>query len=228
MQPGVGIYTPVEAGRLVGLEPRRVRRWAGGYAERDGGGAALFRRDLPTVNGRVALSFLDLLEVLFVRAFLESGVSMATIRLAAAYGAREFGTSHPFTLRRFQTDGRAIFARFGDRDGVERMLQLGRGGQLVFVKVMDAVLKQLDHDPETEQASRWWPMGKSRFVVVDPTRAMGAPSVAGFVVPTETIYATKRAGESDEAIADWYGVPVARVRDAIEFEESRGRVRRAA
>lgn len=225
MQPGIGIYTPSEAARLVGLHPDRVRRWVDGYSYRHAGSsrrsAPLFARDMPMIDGRIALSFLDLLEVLFVRAFLEQGVSLNTIRRAAEEASRVFGTSHPFTLKRFRTDGRRIFASFKDEKSVERLLELDHGGQLVLADVIETLLRQIEHDPETDQAMRWWPLGKDRLVFLDPARAMGAPIVKDHGVRTRVLYGACLAGESITAIAGWYEVSPQHVRDAISFEELR-------
>ena len=232
MGAGSGAYTPAEAALLVGLRTERVRRWTQGYSVKSSGAkrtaSPLFRRQLPVVDGKIALSFLDLLEVLFVHAFLEEGVTMPTIRKAADEAATVFKTTHPFSLRRFQTDGQAIFAKFADERGVERLLHLGRGGQIVLAKVIEPLLRQLDRDADTEQANRWWPLGKERRVVLDPTRVGGVPIIAGFGLPTRVLYRVHLAGDRIDKIADWYDVPVDHVRDAIAFEESRRQLRQAA
>src|SRR5450631_329365 len=83
---GRGVYTGRETARLSGLRSERVTRWARGYSFSTPSGAKsssppIFAVDRPT-DGPLALSFLDLVEILFVRAFLDQGVSMHTIRRA--------------------------------------------------------------------------------------------------------------------------------------------------
>jgi uncharacterized protein (DUF433 family) len=124
-------------------------------------------------------------------------------------------------LKRFRTDGRRIFAGFEDEKSVERLLELNHGGQLVLAEVIDTLLRQIEHDPETDQATRWWPLGKDRLVLLDPARAMGAPIVKDYGVRTRVLYGARLAGEPVTAIANWYEVSPRHVRDAISFEELR-------
>ncbi len=80
-------YLVAEAARLVGLSPGRVRRWLRGYeySYRDG------VRDRPPVLKGAArqgshASFLDLIDMLFVKRFLDHGVSLQRIRRALENG----------------------------------------------------------------------------------------------------------------------------------------------
>src|SRR4051812_45573373 len=84
---GVGIYSILEAARLTGVAPRRIRRWIRGYSFRGATGqtrrsAPVFHSQLPVIDGQAALGFLDLIEVRFVDAFLKRGVQWPAIRLA--------------------------------------------------------------------------------------------------------------------------------------------------
>jgi uncharacterized protein (DUF433 family) len=225
MQLGTGVYTAPEAARLVGLRPERVRRWTAGYSYTAGGevraSSPIFKRDLPAIEGRVALSFHDLVEVLFVRQFLTTGVSMPTIRQAAIDAAEMLKTAHPFSMREFATDGQEIFRRYIDDAGVERMLTMGRNKQTVFTQVIAPLLRELEYALEPQQAVRWWPLGRDKSVIVDPRRNLGEPTVADYGVPTRILFGAHVAGESVDAIADWYEVPIERVRDAIAFEQGR-------
>jgi uncharacterized protein (DUF433 family) len=231
MELGTGVYTAHEAARLVGLRPERVRRWTAGYSYKAAGeiraSSPIFKRDLPAIEGRVALSFHDLVEVLFVRQFLATGVSMPTIRQAAIDAADMLKTAHPFSMREFATDGQEIFRRYTDDAGVERMLTMGRSKQTVFVEVIARLLRELEYSLEPLQAVRWWPLGRDRSVIVDPRRNLGEPTVVDCGVPTRILYGAHVAGETVEGIADWYEVPIEGVRDAIAFEQGRKRQRTA-
>ncbi len=57
---------------------------------------------MPPVDGQLALSFLDLIEVRFVDAFLENGVPWKTIRSAAINAMEYFGQGHPLSNKRFK------------------------------------------------------------------------------------------------------------------------------
>src|SRR5882757_7359919 len=109
---GRGIYTIPEASRLTRVSTGRVRRWVKGYSFR---ALDSLRTSppiligLPPLDGMMALEFLDLIEIRFVDAFLGAGVSWKALRLAHLKGKKMFGTEHPFSTRKFSTDGRSIF-----------------------------------------------------------------------------------------------------------------------
>jgi uncharacterized protein (DUF433 family) len=216
---GEGLYTPSEAARLAGLRTDRVRRWLKGYdyTTKDG-----HRSASPLVTGydaQRAVSFLDLIEVLFVRAFLKHGVSMHTIRLAAEAARDEFKTDHPFCIHRFETDGRTIFARVKDEVDDEKLVDMARR-QVVFSHVFHPLLKQLEFDADSQRVARWWPLGKGKHVVIDPGVSFGEPVISTKGIPTRILSAPVLAGRTHKAVADWYEVPVREVHAAVAFERS--------
>ncbi len=211
-----GIYPLLDAARLAHIEPQKLRRWLDGYAYnangRRGRSKPVFRRDRPTER---ILSFRDLIEVSFVTAFLREGLSMHKIRDFEERAASELKTTHPFCTHQFATDGQTIFAKV-NWGGVPRVLDLKRR-QFVFKKVISPLLRNLDFG--TDDASRLWPLGKDRPVVIDPRVAFGAPTVARSSVPTRILFGAVQSGESVEAIAEWYSVGVDEVEAARELEE---------
>ena len=90
---GVGYYSRAEAARLLSMTPSRVRRWVSGYTywlvrsdddrERRAQGPVV-KTDLPLVDQAMALSFVELMELRVVKAFLERGISLQRVRKAAA------------------------------------------------------------------------------------------------------------------------------------------------
>src|SRR3546814_17143069 len=104
---GVGIYSIPDASRISGVSASRIRRWARGYRYKVGNEArrspAVWAADLPPIDGVFSLSFLDLLEVRFIDAFLESGLSWKKLRTAADAAKELLGTTHPFSTQSFKT-----------------------------------------------------------------------------------------------------------------------------
>jgi uncharacterized protein (DUF433 family)/DNA-binding transcriptional MerR regulator len=219
---GIGIYSRADVARLARLDPDRVRRWVRGYTFKTRRGVArssppVVTSDLRTVEGRAALSFQDLVEILFVKAFLDHGVSLRAIRRAAETATEIFEVSHPFCVKLFETDGRTVIARVYDELGEERMLDLAKK-QRVFTQVFSPLLHGLDRTVGIGDASRWWPLGKEKPVVLDPRRALGAAIVLPSSVPTRAIYGAHLAGEPNERIASWFRISPGEVDAAIEFE----------
>lgn len=216
---GAGVYTLPDAARLVDLPSATIRRWVDGYSfkGRDGGRSHSFpvlHRDFPELEGEVVLSFADLVEVLFVKAFLEEGVSMAGIRSAAKVACEIFESKHPFNLKRFTTDGQSIFARLQMAGAEESVLDLARR-QGVFREVIRPYLRQIEYDAQNV-ARLWHPM-PGVPVLIDPRRSFGQPIVPEGV-PTRALFGAHRSGENDDAIARWYDVQRRSVSAAIQFE----------
>jgi len=169
------------------------------------------------MDDKLALGFQDLLEVRMVDAFRKRGVSWPTLRVAAGSAQKLFGVTHPFSSRRFLTDGRDIFAEINDKSGEAALLDIVRT-QYAFAEVLGPLLHGVEFD-EYDQALRWWPLGTKRRVVIDPARSFGQPIVSREGVPTALIaQAYKAANRSITGVAEWYELEARSVRDAIEFE----------
>ena len=88
------------------------------------------------------MTFLDLIEVRFVKEFLGHGVTLHTIRQVQKAAASEFKVRHPFCVKRFETDGETILQRFRE-NGDDRLLDRKRD-QFVHVSVFNPLLKRID------------------------------------------------------------------------------------
>ncbi len=217
---GRGVYPTVDAARIVDLDPRRIRRWVDGYAYSSPDGDA--RRQGPVFprehsGETVALTFMDLVETLYVASFVRAGVSMHRVRMVHAEARAEFRVQHPFAIKRFETDGKTIFRRFY-KDGSERLhdrVSMNMAVRAVF----DPLMKKLDYGV-ADEAARYWPLGKSVPVILDPSHSFGEPVVAKSFVPTRALSAAAASGDSRERVARWYGVTLQEVSAAVSFEAS--------
>src|ERR1700674_4222264 len=91
---GSGLYTIAEAARLTGISEGRVRRWIKGYTFQRSGEPrtsppVVLGEYAATDSGAIALSFVDLIEVRFVDAFLKKGVKWPVLRKAHDKAANE-------------------------------------------------------------------------------------------------------------------------------------------
>lgn len=216
----VGIYSISEASRLSGVSQGRLRRWLSGYTWRKGSRtsstAALWRRQLPEIEGSLALGFLDLIEARLIDAFRNAGVPWSEIKSAGTKACALLDIDHPFATHRFATDGRRIFVEILSTEGEATLLELSKS-QYAFDKIVrPSFIRNIDFE---ESAVRWWWMGRKRSVVIDPMRQFGAPIVAASGVPTRVLYDSYVAEDSVSRVADLYEVDARTVRDAIDFEE---------
>jgi uncharacterized protein (DUF433 family) len=222
-----GFYSPGEAAALLHEDTRTVRRWAFGYRRNRQSGRVqhppLIRTDLPELQGERTLTFVELVELLYVRAFHELGVSWKTIRDAAETAARLFDSRHPFALRQvcLDPDG-VLYGAVAEPDGTEALVELSGHGQQAFSQVLKPYLEQLEFGVDGV-AARWWPMGKHAGFLVDPRIAFGAPIVEDTRIPASTLAKAFEAeqpvyGErAMERVAWMYEVEPRQVQNSLEF-----------
>jgi uncharacterized protein (DUF433 family) len=163
------------------------------------------------------LTFADLIEIRFLDAFRQKGVSTKALRIASQRAKELLGRHHPFSTQIFKSDGRTILAEITKETGDRALLDI-LSDQFVFETVIASYLYAgLDFN-ELKEPARWWPLGKDRTVVIDPRRAFGAPIIARTGVPTKILNSAVNAEQSVEFVAKWYGVEVQEVTDAVDFE----------
>ncbi|HMN85060.1 MAG TPA: hypothetical protein PKA74_03600 [Bauldia sp.] len=136
---GLGSYTAAEAARLLRVHPSTLQRWIAGYRYRT---TEEVRRAEPlivpsfTFGDRIELAFRDLVELKFVKAFIDAGMSTHAVRKCLDVARDVIGDPRPFATRRFRTDGRTLFLRVSEGEG-DSVLDLrcrgGRGRALATV-----------------------------------------------------------------------------------------------
>ncbi|HRN51914.1 MAG TPA: hypothetical protein PK788_00295 [Gemmatimonadaceae bacterium] len=161
-----------------------------------------------------------MIEVRFLQAFLNKGVSWKTIRIASERAKEVLGARHPFSHRKFSTDGRNILAELARAEDDPVLLDLVRDQYELNRLVSQHLFGEIDFGPD-DAPSVWYPLGKSQRVVVDPRRALGAPIIASVGIPTAVLAQSAEAEGSVTVVADMFGIEVADVLDAVNYETSR-------
>src|SRR5438309_1417447 len=218
---GVGLYSLPEAARLLHMPGATLRRWLAGSGapveagQRDAG--PLVWRENPELVADGLLTFSELIELLFIRQLRRADVPLRTIRSIAREAGAALQTPHPFADRRFYTHRPP---RHVPNEPLSQPLSPGSPereiASAVVVTVIEAFARQLDY--ADNQVCRYWPLGKSRCVVLDPARAFGQPADPASGVPTRVLNSAYAAGEPVEEVARWYRVDPQAVRDAVEFQ----------
>lgn len=89
------MYTTAEASRLVDISPVRVRRWLQGYSYEYG---SKIHSQRPVVSRTESqtnyASFLDLIDLLFAKKFIDHGISLQKLRKALDEAHTILGTDH--------------------------------------------------------------------------------------------------------------------------------------
>ena len=211
---GVGIYTIGEAARLLRVRQNLLRYWIGERAGVD----SIVKRKL---RDERLLTFAELMELHFVKIFRDEKVPFHTIRRAAIEAAKKFNTDYPFAVKRFDTDGKNIFATLKSQETDQVKIEELRHGQLVFNTLIKPFFKQLDYHGSAE-IERFWPMHKTGRVVLDPARKFGRPIDNETGISTEALVNAVNAGggQDEQVVARWFDIPLEAVQAAVRFERT--------
>lgn len=221
---GIGAYTPVEAARLLHMQPVTLRRWLYGYDyERDDECKVqppLWKTQYDADDDGPLLGFRDLIEARIVHALRQSRIGLPTIRLCLDRAREMLGEDHPFSTRAFKSDGKRIFLEI--TKGVEepRLIDL-KDRQHVFRDFIMPSLYGLEFGED--YAERWWLVPSKKTLVVDPARSFGQPILHRNGLLTSRVVQEINAEGSAERVAKLYDAPLSAIRDAVRFENGLSR-----
>ena len=222
---GVGLYSITDTARVLsqalgtGIDRTRLTRWAHGRKKTDSTQSKVVRY-APVVGSHLKIAdsylftFSDLIELFTVAALRQKKISMRTIRSAYSRATEQHG-EHAFAKYSYSVFGSGIFKTpTSDENHLEEL----SSGSLAFEKLVKPLLQNVSYSNET--ASIFSPLGTDRSVVLDPARAFGAPIDKLTGIATAILYGMVMSGESEESVANWYGVSLEGVHDAVEYESA--------
>jgi len=205
---GTGVYSYRAAADLLQVSSRRIRSWAEGYSYQVLSGPKkakpVLQRPKPE---RGILTFNDLVELFWVKAFIEKRVKLGNVRKAAERLATRLNDPYPFASVELKLHGSELIA-----ESFEGLVNPSIG-QRVF-DVIRPFLEQLEFQPDGSAV--WRP---ASGVVIDPKRSFGEPLVETCGIRTDILYNSYMAeGRKAEPTADWYKVSPADVMTAYHYE----------
>lgn len=218
--PGVfsqGFYSYPEAARYLRVSPQTVASWTRGYVRIVHGAN---RRGDPAVRGIARhdddrfVTFLDLVEMHFVKAFRDARIPLKIICEAAKRLQEQWQAPYPFASGKVDaTHLRTLIA-----EASTGLWRTADAGQATF-DFIEKFRLRIQFDRRTLAARMWFPLGPKRTVVLDPSRAFGAPIDKSSGVTTLALAnAFNLEGQDEDRVADWYRVTQQAIRDAVEFE----------
>lgn len=221
---GKGIYTINDAQKLTGISKYKISRWTNGYTYKKNSiniaVPSVYNNDYDEIESHKAISFLDLIEILFINSFEKYKISLQSIRKAATYASKILKTKHPFAKKAFYTDGKTILARIADENNDPELLDLLKKQYQIDSIIMPHLYKCIDFN-KYELAEKWWPLGKENGIVVDPSRNFGKPIINNYNIRIETIIDLYKAGHSIDEIAEWYEIDKSSINSALHFNSNK-------
>ena len=211
------LYGFADADYLANVSRGTAKRWLAGYAYHDTHGQRVVQPPVtPGVQGEESVSFADLVEIAAIGRLKEVGFSLRMIREIVRNCQEILGVQRPLTTLRFKTGGHEVFVDRGDV-----LLEVGRKKRMqAWNEVLKPFLQELDYDAN-QLVARWWPLGRSTPVVIDPQYGFGFPVVAKSGVRTEIILERFRAGDLKEQISADFNIEQVHVERALQFELQR-------
>ncbi|MCH4091855.1 hypothetical protein [Acetobacter sp.] len=214
---GIGLYTPAEAGLLIGVRPGKLRRWLHGYQIGERRYQPLWHPQVDLGDDKVYLGFRDMLEARVASEFIEAGLSPQRVRRAIEIAQSIVG-ERPLSTEWLKTDGRSVFLQIANEDPeIEpQCLDLFRN-QYAFARIVRESLRDIEFTDKLPNL--WWPQGQKAGVLIDPHRSFGKPIEHETSVPAEQLANAAIAEGSVEHAARVWDVPVRAVKRAVAFQK---------
>lgn len=213
---GIGFYTPSDISSILRLPYHKVKRWIDKYWDGELGREYCSNYSWK-VDGSQAVSFHTLVEFYVLVQFGEAGVRTRKVLNAHKELSQWYSTPFPFAhrdvLKKLRTDGLTIYLLYkGNKVSLDGTKQLNFDFLRLFFKKLDFDSDQL--------ATRLWPLGKEKSVLIDPKRKFGQPILKNHNIYPETLYNLYKGGDSIEYISYLYEIDADSVKDAIEYSEA--------
>ena len=212
---GYGIYTVTDIAKILNLRYYKVQRLLNEYWD-NRIAKDLGERYSWTDGKSKAVSFHTLVEFYTFFQLREAGIKTQEILKAHQDLSKKFDTAFPFAtdciLKLIRIAGKKVLFQISE----DEIIDLDFTGQF-NIHFLVNFMKKLDFQKEDDMASRLWPLGKKRKIVVDPKYQFGHPTIEGTRILTRIIYGMSLADEPIPFIAKTYGISVAAVKDAIYY-----------
>lgn len=183
----------------------------------------IWEPSIPILDGKVAISFIELMELKIVRALIEKRdennrryFGRRKIRfLVESWRGFSKDIPHPLVNKAFEPGlfRKKLVARYGDI-----CIQV-EDYQYVMNQVVPVERLDIDYQ-DGNLPLAWYPMNPNRSVLLSPRFSFGAPILAESFIPTSVIARTNDIEPDLSIIARNFAISVNAVEAAIEFEKS--------
>ena len=208
-------YTVVEAARYVRIPPQTLRSWVVAHSStkktlRPTFGALIAAPE----HSPIRLSFNNIVEAYTLRALrTKHGVSIVAARQAMDVAQHACRTDRLFLSPELQAGGGELFL-----DRYRELVNLTRAGQIAIKHILKDHLARIERD-ELDIPVRLYP-GDSHTIMMDARLAFGRPVIARRGISTAAIVDRINAGETEEEVAEDYGLECQEVKDALVYEQA--------
>jgi uncharacterized protein (DUF433 family) len=204
---GEGIFLTSDVAEILQLPYSKVRRWI----------VELWDTRFATQGtysfgeeGNRAINFYTLIEFYTFYQLRLKGVSAQKIQKAHKTISNELNTLYPFATN-IRTDGREIWY-----DYLDELINANGKQQLDIKSVLLPFLHKIEFGKDN-LAELYFPLEKSKNVVVDPKKQFGQPTINGRSLRIDTIKKLNDGGETKKTICLLYDLKNSEVEDALRY-----------
>ena len=209
---GEGIFLVKDVAQILNIDYEKARRWIVGYW--DGNLKQHFNYTFGE-NKSKAINFYSLIEFYTFFKLREAHIGATEIRRLHEDLSVKLGTPYPFAVvqdyliedRKYK---KFVFVQFADglfkHDGKEKL----------YFNFLQVFLDKIEFN-DNNIASKFYPLGKDKNIVVDPKCQFGQPTIKDTNIKTQSIFSLYKGGETEENISILYDLSVEKVKDAIDF-----------
>lgn len=212
------VYTVSQTAKLANVHPVTVRRWLYGSDSASTKMRPVFSGKGKLKEDEAEVSFLQLAEIVVVSRFRQRKVKLNTLRQAHQYACKVLNLEYPFAWLHLKTDGVHVFSDFEKSHPGASLLTLDKKGQLTLPGNVIRALELFDY--EEEFAARWYPIGRSVPIVIDPRYGAGRPTIPQRRLPVALIYNRWKSGEKINFISSDYSLRPKLVETALQYAEN--------
>lgn len=162
-------------------------------------------------KGNKAIDFLTLIEFYTFYQLRKKGVSSQKIQKAHQNIAQGLKTRYPFATTRISTDGNKIWYEY-----LEEIINADGTIQINMKEIIEPFLEKIDFDKNLH-AERYYPLGKTHSIVIDPKHQFGQPTIPGTNLKADTIFKLYKGGENKKSICFLYDISPKEVSDALLY-----------
>lgn len=210
------MYTFGEAAHLAGVSATTVKNWLFGYTVRG--------REVPPLlpSGRGPMvSFLQMIEIMVAGRFRKSAsgknVPFRAVRDAYLNARESSGIKYPFAHMKLEALGGHIVHVLREGGSPDSFQALDAPEQWTLPGLLRETIDQIEYDHEL--AARWFPVGKTVPIVVDPRLSTGLPVIQGRGVTVHAIRKRFHAGLNIEFIAKDFEMDRDLIETALRYSE---------
>ena len=211
----IAAYTVVEAARYVRIPSQTLRSWVAGQSYRRDSGRLDFDALITAPEyAPIRLSFNNIIEAYTLRALrTKHGVSIIAARQAMDVAERACHTRRLLLRPELRTGGGELFLeKYGE------LVNLTRAGQIAIRHILQDHLARIELD-ELHIPARLYP-ADNHTIMMDACLAFGRPVIARRGISTAAIVERVNAGETEEEIAEDYGLDYTEVKEALVYEQA--------